>query len=80
MKNNKPNQLMPQSKNLVSNSMMQGFSNPYNNFNKSRTQTVTPSMVRSPPSGIYSGSGVHKLNADYAKNQLNEDMLKQKNL
>ncbi len=71
---------MSQSKNLATNSMIHGFSNPHNNFSKSRTQTVTPNMVRSPPSGLVSGSGVYKLNVDYAKNQLNEDMMRQKNL
>ena len=80
MKTNKPNQLMPQNKNLATNSLIHGFSNPQNNFNKSRTQTVTPNLVRSPPSGLAAGSGIHKLNVDYAKNQLNEDMMKQKNL
>ena len=79
MKNSKSNQLMPQSKNLATTSMPQ-FANPHN-FSKTRTQTVTPNMMRSPPTGLNTGSGINKLNVDFAKSKLAEgDVTKQKNL
>ncbi len=67
---NHPYQPMNQSRSGPSS--IKNFSN-YYNPNISRTHNVSPNTL-SPPPGLNSGSGIHKLNPD--ANKLNPDNIK----